>query len=287
MTVTDANGCTASAQVTVNEPDELIATVSPWDVSCAGNCDGRANASAVGGTPGYSYLWSTSTDDTLTQIIDLCVGTYTVTVTDNNGCTDVASGAINIGNPDPIADFYADPEQTTVLNTLINFYDVTIGDVSQWDWTFYAQNHTDILGTATEQNPTHTYPEDTGLYPVHLHVTSNAGCQDDTTLYVYIDGIYNLFVPDAFSPNGDGHNDEFFPVGIGVSENNFHFMIFDRWGELIWQTTKYGEKWDGTAKEKGGTTKVQEGVYIWKIKLTKAVQGRTKKEYIGHVTLLR
>ena len=96
--VTDANGCTATASVTLTEPSAVTATITAsTDATCNGQCDGTAVVTGTGGTvtTGYTFLWSnTATTDTVTG---LCAGTYSVTVTDNNGCTNVTS--VVIGQP--------------------------------------------------------------------------------------------------------------------------------------------------------------------------------------------
>ena len=93
VTITDANGCTDSSSVTITEPTSLIAsTVVDSNVSCNGGSDGGATASAAGGTMAYSYLWSNSA--TTSSITGVVAGTYSVTVTDANGCTDSSSVTI-------------------------------------------------------------------------------------------------------------------------------------------------------------------------------------------------
>ena len=94
VTVTDANGCTATANVTLTEPNPLVANATlDNDVSCNGFTDGGATASATGGTGAYTYLWSNA--ETTAAITNQGAGTYTVTVTDANGCTSVASVSIS------------------------------------------------------------------------------------------------------------------------------------------------------------------------------------------------
>jgi uncharacterized protein (DUF2141 family) len=98
VTVIDANGCEATVSVTIAEPTELSVATSGSDASCAGSANGTATATPAGGTPGYSYLWSNgSTDQTA---MGLAAGTYTVTVTDANGCT--AEGSVTIDQPDAL-----------------------------------------------------------------------------------------------------------------------------------------------------------------------------------------
>ncbi|GIV42269.1 MAG: hypothetical protein KatS3mg034_1579 [Vicingaceae bacterium] len=98
LTVTDANGCVASASASLTQPNSLTIQMNATNVSCSGGCNGSATATPIGGTPPYNYQWSNgSTGQTATG---LCAGVYTVTVTDANGCT--ATANINIGDGNPI-----------------------------------------------------------------------------------------------------------------------------------------------------------------------------------------
>ncbi|MEM1319241.1 MAG: T9SS type A sorting domain-containing protein [Bacteroidota bacterium] len=93
VTVTDDNGCTATLSEEVIESPNLDGVVVTTDVSCAGSCDGTVSAAITSGSPPYSYLWS---DGVITAVnTGVCAGTYTVTVTDNNGCTITSSGVVN------------------------------------------------------------------------------------------------------------------------------------------------------------------------------------------------
>lgn len=92
VTVTDANGCTATHSATVHEPSALTSAIVPANVTCQGLTNGSANLTASGGTPGYTYSWSNSA--TTEDISGLGTGTYTVTITDINSCTHTDSVAI-------------------------------------------------------------------------------------------------------------------------------------------------------------------------------------------------
>lgn len=94
VTVNDANGCTATGQVTLTDPPALTVSVSTNDVSCNGGNDGTASAFASGGTPGTGYTFSWNNGQTNQTAINLAAGTYDVTVTDANGCTAIASGLV-------------------------------------------------------------------------------------------------------------------------------------------------------------------------------------------------
>ncbi len=93
VTVTDSNGCTATSSATVTQPTSVNVTVTGTDAGCAGSNDGSATANTSGGTAPYTYTWSNGAN---TQTINnLAAGTYTVTVTDANGCTDTGSTTIS------------------------------------------------------------------------------------------------------------------------------------------------------------------------------------------------
>jgi len=96
VTVTDAIGCTAASNFTITEPATLDASIgSSTDVTCFGGSNGTATAAATGGTAAYSFAWDNGANTA--AITGLAAGTYTVTVTDNNGCTDTAM--VTIGQP--------------------------------------------------------------------------------------------------------------------------------------------------------------------------------------------
>jgi len=95
---------------------------------------------------------------------------------------------------------------------------------------------------------------------------------------------YELFAPNAFTPdNDDLINDTFFPKGIGIDVSSFEMYIFNRWGDLIFETHDINKGWDGRAND--GKNIVQQGVYVWLV-LTKDFSGYPH-EHIGRVTLIR
>ena len=100
VTVTDGNGCTfTTPAVTITEPTALTATATKvQDVQCNGAADGSISVSASGGTPNYTYLWDDGAGQTTTTATNLAPGAYTVTVTDDNGCT-FTTPAVTITEP--------------------------------------------------------------------------------------------------------------------------------------------------------------------------------------------
>ncbi len=94
VTITDANGCTATGSATVTEPAALSGSASSTDASCNGSCDGSVSATASGGTAPYTYSWTGGLGGGGTHN-NVCTGSYTVTITDANGCTATASATVN------------------------------------------------------------------------------------------------------------------------------------------------------------------------------------------------
>lgn len=210
-----------------------------------------------------------------------------LTIFTSEGCvTPVSPASLVSVNPNPIANFTYTPENPTVVNTLVSFTNQSSGQITFWDWTFYNLNN-GILDSSQNINPQFTFPSDTGVYPVNLQVTTLNGCEDDTTLYIYIDNEYSLWIPNSFTPNGDGENDFFPPKGIGINPERFVLYIFDRWGDLIFESHNLNDPWDGTARELGSDEIVKQDIYVWKIVTEEATRERTEHKYIGHVTLLR
>ena len=201
-------------------------------------------------------------------------GVYNVvlTVTSQYGCVnaDTALNAVTV-YPNPIAGFTPDPHETNILNPVINFINQSIGAIS-WDWTFGDGHSSDIY------SPTHAYG-DTGWYNVSQIVVNSFGCRDSAFDKVYIAPITTFYIPNAFTPNNDGTNEEFDIKGINILD--YTLLINDRWGELIFEGDNKG--WDGRVK--GKSTAAKQDVYVYTV-VAKDVFGKYHK-LVGHVTLLR
>ncbi len=132
------------------------------------------------------------------------------------------------------------------------------------------------------QNPSFTYA-DTGTFAVRLIVSSSNGCMDTAIVPVRVVMDYALFIPNTVTPNGDGLNDTFYPVVIGIEKSDFEFLIFDRWGLLIFETTDVGKAWN--IRYNGDGAIVQQDVYVWKIRCKDMLGGEHK--LIGSVNVIR
>lgn len=357
--VTDANGCTATTNATVNVNPALQVAAAIPSVICVGS-NVQLSASGNGGNGNYNFTWypggttgsqtsvspnttttysvvltdncGTPADTTLVTVMvnqlpavsfiatdsvgctPLCLqlsnatpntvsltwnlgdgatsnsnnpahcyvtpGAYSVslTVTDGNGCSATLTKANwIIVHPKPLADFSVNPQSATILNPTVQFLDHSVF-ATLWSWSFG-----DVASSgASDQNPTFTY-SDTGYFAVSLIVTNEFGCTDTAYDHVRIIEDHTFYIPNSFTPNGDGKNDQFFPQAIGVDVDEFEMWIFDRWGDQIFYTTDRNAGWDGTAN--GGSFPAQIDTYVWKIN-SKNNKGQLDR-YVGHVNLLR
>ena len=111
-----------------------------------------------------------------------------------------------------------------------------------------------------------------------LIVTSPDGCIDTIAGVVRVEDNFAFYIPNAFSPNGDGVNDSF--RGFGVAIRAFSMSIYNRWGELIYRTNDYNQPWDGKVKDT-----VQNDVYVYRIEVVD--HHEEKHVYLGNVSVVR
>lgn len=202
----------------------------------------------------------------------------TLTVTSNQGCTSTATVADMIEvYAVPDAGFIPSPIAATVIDPIINFGNTSTPDVNYWEWNF---GDGDSLNGANG-NPVHTYPDVAGTYMVTLTVQNVNGCWDTTQNIVIVSPEFTFFIPNAFTPNGDGINDFFFGTGVGIAE--FSLFIFDRWGNLIFTGDELSDQWDGKANH--GLEMAQQDVYVWRVKLKDVFN--KNHTYIGTVTIVK
>lgn len=230
-----------------------------------------------------SWLWSfgTGTVSTLASpnYTYTFSGTFNVSLeaTTDSGCVATMTKQNYIlVHPKPKANFnYTPASGIDILNPEVSFQNTSSG----YDNAFW--NFNDGSTVIAETNPSHTYA-DTGVYQVKLVVSTIYNCVDSISIPLKVNEISTMYVPNAFTPDGNSLNDVFAPSGIQVYD--YKMMIFDRWGEKIFESSVLNEGWDG---KKGGTL-CREGVYVYKIEF-KPVNGPAKRrmqEMVGHVTLL-
>ena len=249
ISVTDNNGCTSD----INQPLDIIVNEFPiLEINQDDICVGTPSFILNTGTPeGGNYF----IDDENTNFFDvenLENGAYTIRYEYTDiitNCSNSIEKIINI-NPNPIAEFSFSPQLADIDNPTILFVNES-ENIENTKWS---------LGDGTnlidELEFLHTYT-DTGTYDVIYAVSNQFNCSDTATATLIINPVYQIFIPSAFTPNNDGHNDNFKLEIIGQKE--YTMTIFNRWGEIIFKE-KNGI-WDG----KINNNIVQNGTYSYSI----------------------
>ena len=290
LSVEDNNGCTVTENTVEldSPPPYSNFQLDPTDPTCHDGQDGFITLSLQGGTRPYTYNWSNGEN---TQNIDfLSAGNYTVTVTDENGC--LITGSETLNNPvQVVADWIiATPgadgnhfilSQPAPFN--VEFIDVSQNSEPAFNqWWINNQNSTQNFYQGYSfyyQDTTKQYTfYDVGDYDVVMEVFDSLGnCSDTISLTISVQGIVEY---NAFSPNGDNINDNFYFESYGIKDLNA--IIYNRWGDKIYEILSPDDSWDGVSLN---GLDVPEGVYFYVLNAT-GQDGTPYKEK-GSVTLYR
>lgn len=271
-------GC-VPLDVTFNDISQDVAVSSTWDF---GN-------SAV------------SSDLITTSNIYESAGCYDVTLTNvyANGCKSeytLPDAVCTYENPR--ANFNWNPTTLDVENNVAAFNNLSSADVVAYNWDF-----TDIVQPAQStpptqpnisnsiaENPTVTFNSPNGdVVNVELIVVNSDGCRDTIVKPIPIVDKFSVYVANAFTPNGDGLNETFFPKGRNLEfGENYEFRIYNRWGTLIWMSEVPYQGWDGTVTELAPTSGeiAQVDVYVWRLQVRDPFTG-DDTILIGRVSLIK
>ena len=238
-------------------------------------CEGEV--AMLFGNGADSYVWSDGILDGV-DFYPSVTGNYTFIGTDINGCTD-SSWANVVVHTSPTANFTLSNSSLSTTTPTTAFNNLSVDAVS-YQWTF-----SDFSADSYEFEPEHTFPNDqSGTYFITLNVVSDFGCVDAFERIVVVEQDYSVFVPNAFTPDGNGVNETFVPVLEGFDEMDYTLYIFNRWGDLIFESYNMEVGWNGSFK--GQNFQTQDGAYTWKIQ-AKVKNSADRKMYVGHVALLR
>jgi gliding motility-associated-like protein len=178
--------------------------------------------------------------------------------------------------PQPTAAFTATPPFTDIENPTIRFDNNSAG-FNAFAWSFGDSN-----SSTTDLDPIHTY-DLPGVYPVVLIVTNNFGCSDTAYLDIVVNDLHTFYVPNAFTPNANGNNDLFGPEYTNILDKDYSMLIFDRWGNLVFEGKNPAERWNGGFRNVGEP--VLQDVYVYVIEYT---DNMNVKHYVrGHISVIR
>jgi len=290
-TVTVADGCgtppASTNMVVIVDPLPIVSFTQDTTNGCYPVCVTFTDKSTIasGGIKTWGWNFGDGNISGLQNPMNCYTnpGMYTVslTVTSDSGCSSavVQNNLITVFDH-PHTEFTDSPQPTTIASPEITFTDATtdLYGVVQWLWTLGDTNSASDI--AITQNTTHSYT-DTGTYCVRLIDMNKHGCIDSVTHCIVIDPLFTFYIPNAFTPNGDGVNDVFAPKG-GYFKT-FEMYIFDRWGSAIYHTLDINKGWSGTYNNNNNMCQMDTYVYLITVTDWKSVE----HTYMGRVTLTK
>ncbi len=242
----------------VAENEELIDYVL-WDFGNTHSATTIGTASQSFGSPGY---------------YDISYTVYTV-----GGCVYSSTRENYIhAFPRPDAHFASEPEIAVLPNTTFDFINHSHdNDFNYWEFTG--------LDSSYVEEPQVTFPEGTvGIYDVALYVENEWGCIDSSFRRVEVIEDFLIYVPNTFTPDGDGINEFFKIEGIDIDENHYSIQIFNRWGDIVFHSRDLEQVWDGSHQQRDHF--VPDGTYTYRIE-TRSRTTQDEKEIVGHVNVIR
>lgn len=259
VTVADNQGCTATGEFILEEPEPLFFDLAFKNPDCSNKSNGEIEILGIGGSSPYQYAINNGLYQSTSVFGPLAQGSYTLSIMDNNGCK---------------------YEETTMLENP-DAFTIDLGD----DVTIYLGESVDLQATFTGNPPpsiTWNAPYDgtlsclncfnptsTPTFTITYTVvgTNENGCETTANITVYVIPKRTVLVPTAFTPNSDGSNDLLLVHGVeGIQIKTF--QVFDRWGEKLFETSNFGINnskigWDGTFRG----AEMNTGVYIWTLEV--------------------
>ena len=274
--VADQMGCTKTIDITVTEPTQLTDLVTAYEPSCYHYSNGVIVVNAMNATPGYTFSLSDGQVNTIGIFYGLAADDYDVTITDANGCS--------------ITDFTTVTQPDSVLVTVNpSPTEVKLGDVMPI-----------VASTNQSQNVTYQWtpsfglscndcaePVFDGVYSQVYTVTAvnDSGCVGTSTFQATVIPVYDVFFPNAITPNGDGANDTWQIFGNLKALKQLEIQVFDRIGEMVYQTNDIDFKWDPMQTPYKGKP-LMPGVYVYQAKLV-WMDNHIDSHYIGSLTVLK
>jgi len=257
--------CTNNASINVTVTPSPSVNLTGTNNICNGQ---TATLIASGGT---NYVWSTGLTNNSIVVSPSATTTYSVIVSDVCG-SDTASLSVTVSSPFSQFSFNTIDIDTCNSVSTVQFTDNST-NANSWVWNFGDGN------LSSNQNPSHIFSS--GNYLVTLISNNTLGCSNTTQQNINILSVSPspLFIPNAFSPNGDNENDLLHIYGICIKE--IKLLIYNRWGETVFETTKITDSWDGTFNGE----KLHSQVFTYLCKITTTTGSEVMRK--GNITLVR
>ena len=270
---------TTSLTITIN-PAPILSITNPAGVCKPLSINLTDNSITTGSTAGASLTYWTNIGATSPLSNPSTVstsGTYYI-VSTVQGCSSIMPVTVVI-YPSPNATFTSSSNFINNQESTVNLTNNSIGGTT-YTWDFGDGQ------SSTAENPSITYLiTDQANYLITLLVISEFGCVDSTSLLIEVKEELIYFIPNSFTPDGDDHNQVFQPIFTsGYDPDTYHLSIFNRWGELIFESFDFSKGWDGVNTLTN--IKDSDGTYSWKIEF-KLKGTKDKEKLYGHVNLLK
>lgn len=278
LTITDQNGCPEIVDTFIIEPGEIFGElVEVIDNVCFGESNGAVILTASGGTPGFMYSVDGASFQTDSTLAGLAAGDYELVIMDSEGCLDTV--AATIAEP---GEFIIDPGRDLLLDL---GFDTTLTAVSNYRPVQFSWGPDSVQCLNLDCSRVLVRPFNSTNFIVTG--VNEAGCIATAEVLVRVVDNKPVYIPNVFSPNGDGVNDGF-TLFAGPAVTAIETMqIFDRWGGLLFETdadflpNEPGQGWDGTSEGRP----VNGGVYVYRFQV-RFVNGDLV-DYAGDITVLR
>ena len=286
VTGTTAFGCTNTDQMTILvNPLPAVSFMHGVTLGCVPLTTSLTNTSPNS----VNCVWTISNGDVLAGCGPLSTtfnqpGCYdiTLTTTDINGCSNsFTSIDIVCTEAYPVAAFSPSESVMSTINTEVLFTNNSIG-ASDYSWDLG-----DNSPLTNVVNPLYTYLEQEGTYVITLIATTPLGCADTAYATIQINEALLFYVPNTFTPDDDDYNPVFQPVFTsGFDPYDYTLLIFNRWGEVIFESHDASIGWNGSYGSNGEIVLCEDGTYTWKIEFKTKIND-ARKMIVGHVNLIR
>ncbi len=269
--LTDSQGCTLTDTIEIVDLDTLTLALGATTNNCPEGCGAEIISLVEGGEQPYQYIWSNGATEAV--LSELCNGVYSVEVRDMNNCK--TEGTIEVTFVEAFENFSLSASDERVFDGQQILLSAT-----PIEGMYYSWQPSENLSSPYSPQTMATMYESTVFY---VFVTDNHGCELKDSIAIEVDivecGRPNIYVPNVFTPNGDGVNDKVFVSGDWIED--FTFEIFDRWGERVFSTNDLQEGWDGTYNGRA----CDAAVYFYKLEVN--CQGGKRFLEGGDITLIK